>query len=220
MILTRICPMCDTPKSVEDFHMNRGTASTMAHYCKDCTKEKNSTDEKRKLQRKQYQESNKDLINARYKKWIIDNKEWVTERNRDYRIRNRDRLNKASRDYSKKRRELDLDFKLRSNLRCRIYQALNGVGRAESTLDLVGCEIDQLKTYIEELFTEGMSWENHGVHGWHIDHIIPCSSFDLTNNIQQRECFHYSNMQPLWAEDNWSKGSKCINNNSVSLYKS
>ena len=53
-----------------------------------------------------------------------------------------------------------------------------------------------------------MKWDNHGLYGWHIDHIQPCNSFDLSNEEEQKKCFHYSNMQPLWAFDNLSKGAK------------
>lgn len=53
-----------------------------------------------------------------------------------------------------------------------------------------------------------MSWANYGFHGWHVDHIRPCDSFDLTDSKQQEQCFHYTNLQPLWSIENWSKGTK------------
>ena len=67
---------------------------------------------------------------------------------------------------------------------------------------------DQRKIRNESLFQSGMTWENHGKYGWHIDHIRPCSSFDLTDPEQQKLCCHYTNLQPLWAKDNLSKGYK------------
>ena len=72
----------------------------------------------------------------------------------------------------------------------------------------MGCTLDQFKRHIENLWLDGMSWENYGKKGWHIDHILPCASFDLADPEQQRKCFHYTNLQPLWATDNWSKGCK------------
>jgi hypothetical protein len=76
-------------------------------------------------------------------------------------------------------------------------------------MQLVGCNIDILIKYIESLFLEDMSWDNYGK--WHIDHIRPCSSFDLSDNEQQKICFNYKNLQPLWAEDNLKKSDKWIN---------
>ena len=59
--------------------------------------------------------------------------------------------------------------------------------------------------YLDAKFTDGMSWENHGE--WHIDHILPCASFNLLIEDEQRKCFHYTNLQPLWAKDNLSKAA-------------
>ena len=62
--------------------------------------------------------------------------------------------------------------------------------------------------HLEKQFQPGMSWDNHGYDGWHVDHIRPCASFDLTDEEQVRKCFHYTNLQPLWAKDNLRKGSE------------
>ena len=86
-----------------------------------------------------------------------------------------------------------------------MYIALTaaGVKRAAASFDLTGCTVAELRQYLEAQFTDGMSWENRSE--WHIDHVRPCASFDLTDPEQQRECFHYTNLQPLWAADNLSK---------------
>lgn len=76
-------------------------------------------------------------------------------------------------------------------------------------LELLGCSVEALKSHLEKLFTSGMSWTNYGK--WHIDHKRPCDSFDLSDPLQQKVCFHYTNLQPLWAFDNLSKGAKCGN---------
>jgi hypothetical protein len=68
--------------------------------------------------------------------------------------------------------------------------------------------LDQLVKHLEKQFKNGMTWENRGFNGWHIDHIIPISSFDLTDIEQQKICFHYSNLQPLWAKENILKSNK------------
>ena len=74
-------------------------------------------------------------------------------------------------------------------------------------MELVGCTIEELKIYLEKQFKEGMTWENRGI-VWHIDHIKPISKFDLTNEEEQKKCFHYTNLQPLFAIDNLRKSNK------------
>ena len=115
---------------------------------------------------------------------------------------------KEQRRLSKKRwqekNKIKPEFRIAKNLRMRVNHALNGRAKEQSTFSLVGCGIEELKNYISSKFTNGMSWENYGK--WHIDHIKPCAAFDLTDPKQQVECFHYKNLQPLWAKDNLSKG--------------
>lgn len=101
-----------------------------------------------------------------------------------------------------------INRRLRMRLSSRIRMALKGNDKAASTLSLIGCSIEQLKGHLESRFQPGMVWENCGRNGWEIDHIKPCAKFDLTDPAQQRECFHYTNLQPLWALDNLRKGAK------------
>lgn len=75
-----------------------------------------------------------------------------------------------------------------------------------SSKELIGCSAEELKIYIESKFKPGMTWENYGRNGWHIDHVKACALFDLTDPDQQRACFHYTNLQPLWAAENRKKG--------------
>lgn len=73
---------------------------------------------------------------------------------------------------------------------------------------MLGCSKQELVEHLESQFQDGMSWENYGLHGWHIDHIIPVSSFDISEPNQLKKCFHFSNLQPLWAIDNLRKSNK------------
>jgi hypothetical protein len=95
-----------------------------------------------------------------------------------------------------------------ARLRNRIRTALNGNGKSASTEDLIGCSFDQLRDHLEKQFLPGMTWSNNTTNGWHVDHVRPCASFDLTDPVQQRQCFHYSNLRPMWAAENRSKGKK------------
>jgi hypothetical protein len=111
------------------------------------------------------------------------------------------------RNYMAERASVDMDFRLRGSLRARVRSAIHAdCGRkAAKTMELIGCSIKQLRAHLEQQFNAGMSWGNYG--DWHIDHIRPCASFDLTDPEQQRECFNYTNLQPLWAGDNMKKGA-------------
>lgn len=99
-------------------------------------------------------------------------------------------------------------FVIFQRVRSRIKVAISRGSKSEATAVLIGCSVVQLREYIEGLFLPGMSWANRKE--WHIDHIRPCASFDLTVPEQQRACFHYTNLQPLWAEDNIRKSDKFI----------
>ena len=89
----------------------------------------------------------------------------------------------------------------------RRLQAAFSAGREFSKMarDLLGCEIPHLRAHLESRWKPGMSWENYGFYGWHIDHIVPCAKFDLSDPEQQKACFHWTNLQPLWAKENLKK---------------
>ena len=108
------------------------------------------------------------------------------------------------------RRIADPIFKIRDNLRRRINFLVHRGHKSARTVDLLGCTVDQFLGHLEINFQDGMGWENYGF-GWHIDHKRPCASFDLSDPAQQRECFHWKNLQPLFAKDNLSKGARIIN---------
>lgn len=100
------------------------------------------------------------------------------------------------------------EWRLVRNLRRRLNFVLGGKRKCEATMNLVGCTSGQLIRHLETMFHGGMTWDNYGRAGWHVDHRIPCDFFDLSKPEEQKRCFHYSNLQPLWAGDNLLKGSK------------
>ena len=110
--------------------------------------------------------------------------------------------------YEKERRKTDVIWKIKKNLRHRVWSALKGLSKSDKTLELLGCRVEKLKKHLENKFEDGMNWDNYGV--WHIDHIIGCANFDLSDPEQQKICFHYTNLQPMWGEKNIQKGSRLI----------
>ena len=111
-------------------------------------------------------------------------------------------------EHAKRSRESNPLHPLINRLRSRVHQAIQAQNsyKNSKTVQLIGCSYADLKTHLESLFLDGMSWDNFGL--WHIDHIRPCASFDLTDPEQQKQCFHYTNLQPLWALDNRRKYCK------------
>jgi hypothetical protein len=105
-----------------------------------------------------------------------------------------------------------INYRITQNLRTRLIAVIKNkdAKKSNKTMTLLGCSLEFFKKYIENQFKKGMTWENHSKYGWHLDHIKPCSSFDLTDSEQQKICFHYTNFQPLWWRDNLIKGSKVL----------
>ena len=121
----------------------------------------------------------------------------------NWRTKNKDSLNKQLRD----RYYTDLNYKLGHALGVRLAYKLkkSKVFRDASAIDFLGCTIDEARKHIEAQWQSGMSWANHTRNGWHIDHIRPINTFDLTDPDQRKQCFHYTNLRPLWASQNCSR---------------
>lgn len=123
------------------------------------------------------------------------------------RLKNR---RKYHREYHKKKKEMCVEYSVMRNIRRVFYRFVKKTKKLSHARDFIGCTKEELLKYLESKFSEGMSWENYGRKGWHIDHIIPCSFFDLTDTEQQKKCFHYTNLQPLWWDDNLRKSNKLV----------
>lgn len=120
--------------------------------------------------------------------------------------------NPERRAYMAEKYKSDIEYRLKTLLRTRLWKLAKDKAykKEESSTKLIGCSVAELKVHLEGLFQEGMTWSNHSLHGWHIDHRTPVSAFDLSDIEQQKEAFHYTNLQPLWAFDNLSKHNKIL----------
>tara|TARA_B110000008_G_scaffold38943_1_gene35716 strand:+ start:979 stop:1551 length:573 start_codon:yes stop_codon:yes gene_type:complete len=172
---------------------------------------------------KKWARNNPEKNNARRRKWTQNNREKERARVRKYyqnnpeKKRAYDRKSRQRPEYKKRvnaryreRYRTDPQFRIECCLRSRLRSALKGKKKSASTMKLVGCSISHLKEHLEKQFIPGMTWENQGK--WHVDHMMPCASFDLSDPEQQRRCFHYTNLQPLWGKENQSKGDTILYN--------
>lgn len=158
-------------------------------------------------------------LSCKNKAYYKDNKQKILNRVKKYQELNRDKLLQRDRELyqihkeelqyiQKNRLKTDINFRLKHNLRVRIHDAIKNRIKSESTIQLIGCSIDNLKQYLESQFKNGMTWSNYGV--WEVDHIRPCCTFDLSEISEQKKCFNYTNLQPLWKKENRSKAKKFI----------
>lgn len=108
--------------------------------------------------------------------------------------------------YMKKYRQNNKQVRLKDLLSNRVRRYIFGQSNSLATCNLIGCNRRGIRLHIKSQFSKGMRWSNYGE--WHIDHIIPCCVFDLTKIEQQKRCFNYKNLQPLWAKDNIIKRNK------------
>lgn len=214
----KTCTKCgeQKPATLEFWHKH---GSALKPSCKVCrsTHAKGYYETRKdhvKVISKAYYESNKERKRSLYdlnrerkaeynKTYYMSNKKRISMHGRLYRRSNRSKINERIRV----KRESAPTFRLVNNMRIRMIKALKGEIKSAATLDVLGCSVEQWREHLEAQFKTGMTWENYGKL-WHIDHIRPCASFDFSNPDHQKQCFHYSNTQPLWAEENVSKGAK------------
>jgi hypothetical protein len=154
----------------------------------------------------EYRRKNAEKYRAACRKWYSKNKKSNTIKCQQWRKKNKKRYSEYINRYQARRRE-NPSFRLLIGCRGRIWKALKGINKSAQTQELLGCSIPELRTHLENQFKPGMTWENYGP-VWHVDHRRPCASFNLTDREQQKACFHYSNLQPLFAKENIQKGAR------------
>ena len=203
---TKKCGSCEQIKSINEFNKNKRQKDGFQTMCKICQKE--------------YSQQNKETLKQYYQDWFTKTKLVRYQYNKEHRNNNKEKYKEYNkkykskstykekrRAYEKECRQNNVNFRLIQNMRRRINSLLKGDNK-KSSQKLLGCSIEEFRYYLEKKFVDGMSWDNYGLYGWHIDHIIPISS--AKNNEELEKLFHYTNCQPLWAKDNLSKGDKLI----------
>lgn len=219
-----ICSNCKKQKIENEFHRRNNIKRGFSYYCKECSgnkrKARYESNKSAELARqKQYVEAHRKEKAAYLKQWACENKSRLKQYKQKYYQENKEKLAANKIDYYQNnkltiksrhqtRMRQDLNYRLAVNLRKRIGVAIRSHQKTGSAIDDLGCTVEFFRCYIEQQFQPKMSWDNWNLYGWHLDHIIPLSSFDLTDRDQFLKACHYTNYQPLWASDNYKKGSK------------
>ena len=186
-VTERVCRVCEVEKPIDSFHVGNAT-------CKGC----------KLVRRQKWRKDNPEEYTAQNRRYREKIKHTEKEKKKIYRENNRDTYNA----YWSNRKKVDVVFKLLTGMRSRVsgYLKKSSVTKNNKTFEIVGCTPQELKDYLEKQFKEGMTWENYGFYGWHIDHIIPLASAETEDELLK--LFHYTNLQPLWAEENLLKSNK------------
>lgn len=194
-IVIKTCSRCKIPKEISLFY-NKASA------CKECERKRRKEIYNPVNAHNSYKRNLTEENKEKRRKYSLDkrneNVEYARQKVRDWR--------KANPNYKRNRLANDLNYRISENLRGRLYKAVKEQFKAKSISNLIGCNINFYKDYLESKFLEEMSWDNYGQ--WHIDHIIPIKSFNMQDIKEQKQCFHYTNTQPLWAIDNFKKSAK------------
>lgn len=229
----KVCRKCDQILKIENFGRSKQNKDGLKSYCKSCKRaESKKWRDKNKKKCKKYRESikdkqveynkkyrveNKNKIAKKKEKYVAKNKEAIAVQKKIWYEKNKQRILEEKKTYYEENKEKiiareqmylknSITAQIRKKLRSRFYQAVKKGYKAGSAVRDLGCSVEELKIYLENKFQPGMTWNNYGE--WHIDHIIPLSSFNLTDREQVKMACHYTNLQPLWAEDNLKKWAK------------
>jgi hypothetical protein len=222
---TKICCKCEIEKEICEFGVCNSNKDGLKSSCKSCRKigdkfyRENNVEKRKETIKNWYNKNpeynrnyyinNIELVKKQNKQWYENNKEKHRENDKIWREKNIESVREYHNNLIKHQRKADPLKKLIFNVRGRVFNILKNkiITKSKKTFDIVGCTPEFLKEHLERQFMEGMSWDNQGK--WHIDHKIPLSSAKTEEEIYK--LCHYSNLQPLWAEDNLKKGCKILN---------
>ena len=154
-------------------------------------------------------QNNRDHCLSKAKKRLEEKGKDIKAYKKEYYEKNKAYVKQKTQEYVTKRRKADPMFRMILNLRRNFSHCILGSGKGKRTLEYLGCTRDEFWVYLQSKFVDGMTKENYGK--WHIDHIKPLSKFDFTKEDKEQQlslAWHYTNLQPLWAEDNLRKHAK------------
>jgi hypothetical protein len=215
MNITKICCGCKLEKEINNFGSLKSSKDGYRYDCKNCRKNYriNNCEEIKKKQHDYYRK-NKEILLNKNKKYREENSTIINNQRKEYRnrpevkeytrLKNKEYL-PIKKEKIKQLRKTNLNFRLSEIIRSKVHKMIKG--HKTSYENIIGCDIDFLKKWIEFRFDENMSWSNLGVY-WQIDHILPINSFNFNNENEIKVCFHWTNLQPLQSFINRSKSDK------------
>jgi hypothetical protein len=228
VITKKICSKCNGEKDICEFGKHPQTKDKLQCRCKECRKidkkeEYQKYKESIKIKNKKYREENREKLIEYSRKYYHENKEKLLEDKKEYYLKNseiiyekllvynknnRKKVNFYKNQYNKQKKKSSPLYKLKISMRDRLnkYFIYSSLNKNNKTFEIIGCTPPKLKEHLESQFTHGMCWDNHGLFGWHIDHIMPLSSAKTEEELYK--LCHYTNLQPLWAGDNLKKSNK------------
>jgi hypothetical protein len=200
MILKKICSKCGIEKELSDFYKNNDHKDGHYSQCKDCICK----------HQKKYYIINKESIIEKSKIYVKKNFIKTKEYQKEYQKSHRDKININQRYKRKEKYKNNSIYKISRCVSHRVNSFLKSknMRKTNKTFEIVGCTPIELKIHIEKQFIEGMTWDNYGFYGWHIDHKIPLDSGRTEDEIYK--LCHYTNLQPMWWKDNLEKGKKIV----------
>lgn len=209
--MDKCCTKCKVVKPNACFHKCKTTKDGLHAHCKEC-KAGYRLNCSRGEYNKRYYENNKDKVLAKNKEYRMANADDINAQRKLYRERNAEHIKEKRKEYLpirkaniKERRQVDDNFRLREILRSKVHKMLNN--KPTSYMNLIGCDLTILRSWLEYQFDKDMSWDNLGTY-WQIDHILPMSRFNLTSENEQRICFSWTNLQPLHKTENRKKSNR------------
>lgn len=204
----KLCSKCQEKKGCDFFYRDKSTKDRLSTWCKNCQKVHRNKD-KANVVANRYRKSEKG-IKSRNKNYSTPSALSRAKKYRQKIIKSGTLAKRRKNSY-----HTNEHFRIRYLLSSRIRETMiqQNCRKNNKTLELLGCSLEFFREHIESQFEDWMNWENHGVWSkesktWHLDHIIPCASFDLSNDEDIKKCFHYTNLQPLEAMENIKKSNK------------
>lgn len=195
------CSRCKKNKNINLFSLDNSRKSKLSPICNQCNSERS----------KIWRNVNKNYCQKKFKKYYVKNKKKIKLRSRKYALLNQDKVKQYLKTMYEKNKKNPMK-KLNRNISSGVWLSLNdkGIKKNRHWETLVGYTVDQLKNHLEKQFKDGMTWENYGK--WHIDHIIPKVAFNYSSpeDIDFKKCWALKNLQPMWALENISKGTKLL----------